>query len=194
MINHHASAHLPTEWGDFVISAFRDSETQLEYIALIKGSVNGMKDVLVRIHSGCVTGDIFTSKKCDCREQLVASMQSIEAEGNGVIIYDTQQEGRGLGLSEKIKAYALQENGLDTVQANHELGFDSDLRDYSAAANIIEFLKIVSIQLLTNNPDKINQMKKYGIIITKRVPVLIAPNKHNSNYLSTKKQKMGHLL
>ena len=140
MIEQHASAHLPTQRGDFLVIALRDSETRKEYVALVKGNVAGREDILVRVHSGCVTGDIFTSKKCDCREQLVASMQSIEAEGCGAIIYDIQQEGRGVGLTQKIKAYELQEKGLDTVQANHELGFDSDLRDYSVAAKIIEFL------------------------------------------------------
>lgn len=186
-----ASAILPTKYGIFKIIVFKSKRDNLEHIALVKGE-NFKEPVLVRIHSQCLTGDIFNSLKCDCGDQLKKSLITI-GKNNGVLIY-LNQEGRGLGLNNKIKAYSLQETGLDTVDANNHLGLPTDTRNYRIGAEILKNLKITTINLLTNNPDKIEQLKKYGININKRVPLEIIPNHINESYLRTKKNKLGHKL
>lgn len=186
-----AQATLPTKFGIFQISIFK-SKDNLEHAALIKGK-NFDKEVLVRIHSQCLTGDTFSSLRCDCREQLQQSLKKISRARNGVLIY-LNQEGRGIGLTNKIRAYALQENGLDTVTANEQLGFAADQRNYKIAAQILKKLNINQINLLTNNPDKVNQLRRLGVNIKKCLPLEIAPNKTNNTYLKTKKYKMNHKL
>jgi GTP cyclohydrolase II len=188
-----AQANLPTRYGNFVIAGFQSARDNKEHTALIKGDVAGKRDVPVRVHSECHTGDIFGSLKCDCREQLEASMRYIASNSYGVVIY-LRQEGRGIGLLNKIKAYHLQDQGLDTIEANECLGFPSDLREYSDAAKIITILKIKSVALLTNNPEKIEGLEKEGIEVTRRIPLHSTPNDHNRRYLSTKMKKMGHLV
>jgi GTP cyclohydrolase II len=187
-----AQAKLPTRYGDFIIAGFRTSRGGKEHTALIRGDVSGKSGVPVRIHSECHTGDIFGSLKCDCREQLDASIRYIASKQFGVLIY-LRQEGRGIGLLNKIKAYHLQDLGLDTIEANECLGFPGDLREYSDAAKIISILQIKSVALLTNNPEKIEGIKKEGIEVTCRIPLRATPNKHNRRYLTTKLKKMGHL-
>lgn len=187
-----ASATLPTQYGVFKIIVFKSKQDNLEHVALVKGR-NFKKPVLVRIHSRCLTGDIFSSLRCDCREQLIASLTKISKVKNGVLIY-LNQEGRGIGLTNKIKAYDLQENGLDTVEANKALGLPTDSRSYSIAARMLKKLGINTINLLTNNPDKINQLVQYGITVKKRIPLEITPHPAVLNYLETKKNKMGHKL
>lgn len=185
--------HLPTKYGNFLMKVFHTNIDDLDHIALIKGEIKEKKDVLVRVHSECITGDLFSSCRCDCGDQLIKSMEIIEQEGEGVILY-MRQEGRGIGLLNKVKAYALQEKGMDTVEANHTLGFDVDLRDYGIGAQILKKLGLSSIRLLTNNPRKIVGLKGHGLIVCERVPLVIEPNKHNNCYLETKKQKLNHLL
>ncbi len=186
------SAILPTAYGIFKIIIYTSDKDGLEHAALVKGK-KLKDDVLVRIHSQCLTGDTFSSLRCDCREQLTAGLEKIANSENGVLIY-LNQEGRGIGLTNKIKAYSLQEKGFDTVDANNTLGLPSDARDYLIAANILKDLNIKSIQLLTNNPDKINQLKTFGITIVKRIPLEATPNHIDINYLKTKKNKFGHKL
>lgn len=188
-----ACSKLPTKFGDFSIFVFKNEIDHKEHLAIVKGDVNGQSDVLLRIHSECLTGDVFGSKRCDCGEQLDAALRSIEKEGTGVVVY-MRQEGRGIGLTNKIKAYALQEQGLDTVEANVELGFPPDMREYSLAAQIIKYLGIKSIRLLTNNLEKRHGLEHWGISVSKRVPLIIPANKINASYLHTKEVKMGHLL
>ncbi len=182
-----AKANLPTSFGTFEVYAFKSSDEK-EHIALMSGE---SEEVNVRIHSKCLTGDTFCSLRCDCRAQLEASLELIGKEG-GVLIY-LDQEGRGIGLSNKIKAYALQEHGRDTVDANIELGFDADLRDYSVAVGILKFLRIKKIRLITNNPNKMKGLEGDGIEIVERISLNTVPNKFNKNYLETKKKKLGHL-
>lgn len=182
------SAILPTEYGTFKISVY-----QGEHTVLIKGANLSIEPVLVRIHSQCLTGDTFLSLRCDCRQQLHQSMKLIQKEDRGVIIY-LNQEGRGIGLANKIKAYALQDSGLDTVEANKKLGLEADPRNYKIAAQILKYLKISKISLLTNNPDKENQIKRYGITVVNCIPLEVIPNRNNKNYLQTKKNKLGHKL
>ena len=182
-----ASAILPTKYGLFKILIYKSDAV------LIMGNIKNQKPVLVRIHSLCLTGDSFYSLRCDCGWQLQTSMEKIQKAGRGIIIY-LNQEGRGIGLNNKIKAYALQDKGLDTVDANHVLGLPTDTRDYSPAADILKDLHIQSINLLTNNPRKIDQLEKYGIAVRKRIPLEVTPNKNNKNYLKTKKEKLGHHL
>ncbi len=188
-----AEAHLPTEYGDFRIIAYRDTLSDIIHIALIKGMVEGKKDVLVRVHSECLTGDVFASQRCDCGGQVHSALKRIEEESEGVFLY-MKQEGRGIGLLNKVKAYRLQEQGFDTVEANEELGFPPDLRDYGIGAQILADLGLSSIRLLTNNPKKVVGLEGYGLYITERIPIEICPNEINKEYLQTKKKKLGHLL
>ena len=186
-------ADLPTEYGHFRIIPFRQKSNGLEHVALIKGEWKPDEPVLVRMHSSCATGDIFASQRCDCGEQLHKSMQLIEKEGKGAIVY-LIQEGRGIGLMNKIAAYKLQEQGLDTVDANIHLGFDPDLRDYGVGAQILREIGISKIRLLTNNPVKRVGLEGYGLEIVENVPIEITPNPYNERYLHTKKERMGHTL
>jgi GTP cyclohydrolase II len=188
-----ATTQLPTRYGVFQLAGFYDTGAKKEHTALLKGDVDGSKECTVRIHSECHTGDIFGSLKCDCRDQLESSIEYISSQECGVLIY-LKQEGRGIGLLNKIKAYKLQELGLDTVEANEFLGFPDDMRDYSVAAKIIQILGIKSVALLTNNPEKIKGLRKEGIIIVRRIPLVVKPNSYNEMYLKTKRKKMGHLL
>lgn len=184
---------MPTFYGDFRLIPFRQKDNGLEHVALIKGDVSDGSPVLVRVHSSCVTGDIFASKRCECGEQLHLAMQMIEKEGRGAVIY-LNQEGRGIGLMDKIRAYKLQENGLDTVDANLHLGHKADERDYGVGTNILHALGIRKMRLMTNNPMKRIGLEGYGLEITENVPIEVAPNKYNSRYMHTKKERMGHVL
>lgn len=184
---------MPTQYGDFRLIPFRQLDNGLEHVALIKGDVSDGEPVLVRVHSSCMTGDIFGSKRCECGEQLHLAMQMIEKEGRGAVIY-LNQEGRGIGLMDKIRAYKLQENGLDTVDANLHLGHQADERDYGVGANILHELGIKKMNLLTNNPMKRIGLEGYGLEIVKNVPLEVAPNEYNSRYMHTKKERMGHVL
>ncbi len=186
-------ADLPTDYGHFRIIPFRQKSNGLEHVAIFKGKWDKEEPVLVRMHSSCATGDIFGSKRCDCGEQLHRSMQLIEKEGKGVVVY-LLQEGRGIGLMNKIAAYKLQEQGLDTVDANIHLGFDPDLRDYGVGAQILRELGVGKIKLLTNNPVKRVGLEGYGLEIVENVPIEVTPNKYNERYLHTKKERMGHTL
>ncbi|MBI2196354.1 GTP cyclohydrolase II [Candidatus Daviesbacteria bacterium] len=187
-----SSATLPTTYGVFKIIIYRSPEDGLEHTVLIKGQ-NLTGPVLVRIHSQCLTGESFSSHRCDCQDQLIKSLTKISKTKVGVLIY-LSQEGRGIGLGNKIKAYALQEKGLDTVEANEQLGFAADSRSYKVAAQILKDLKIKQINLLTNNPDKTNQLKNFGIKVNRVIPLEITSNPINISYLKTKKNKMGHKL
>ncbi len=182
---------LPTEYGNFELIPFRQKSNGLEHVALIKGEFTEDEPVLLRVHSSCVTGDIFGSKRCDCGQQLHEAMLKIEKEGKGALIY-MNQEGRGIGLFNKIKAYKLQEEGMDTVEANLELGFEDDERDYGVGAQIIRELGIRKIRLMTNNPVKRVGLEGYGLEIVENVPLEIEPNEHNQFYMKTKKLRMGH--
>lgn len=192
MVQLAADSELPTEYGDFHIYVFKNDVDHKEHLAIVKGDIHDGEDVPVRVHSECLTGDVFGSKRCDCGDQLHNAMRMLEKDGRGMIIY-MRQEGRGIGLTNKIKAYALQEKGYDTVEANVELGFAPDLREYSLAAQIIRFFGIKSINLLTNNPTKRSNLEHWGVVITKRVPIIVPPNNVNVGYMRTKQKKMGHL-
>ncbi|SUB78746.1 bifunctional 3,4-dihydroxy-2-butanone-4-phosphate synthase/GTP cyclohydrolase II [Porphyromonas macacae] len=185
--------HMPTSRGDFRLIPFRQVSNGLEHIALIKGDVSDGEPVLVRMHSSCATGDIFGSRRCECGDQLHKAMEMIEKEGRGVVVY-LNQEGRGIGLMDKMKAYKLQEQGLDTVEANLHLGHNADERDYGVGAQILKHLKISKMRLLTNNPVKRIGLEAYGLEVVQTVPIEIAPNPHNAFYLETKKKRMGHTL
>ncbi len=184
---------MPTRFGEFVLHLYESEVDAYHHIALVKGEINPEEPVLVRVHSQCLTGDLFHSLRCDCGEQLEEAMRMIERRGRGVLLY-MRQEGRGIGLVNKIKAYHLQDQGLDTVEANEALGFRPDLRDYGIGAQILQDLGVRKIELMTNNPKKVIGLKGYGLEIVKRVPIEIAPNKVNFKYLATKRDKMGHLI
>ncbi|NRD22878.1 GTP cyclohydrolase II [Winogradskyella litoriviva] len=184
---------LPTKYGHFEIVPFQEKATGIEHMALIKGNFTAKDTVLTRIHSSCATGDLFGSLKCDCGEQLNEAMKIIENNGSGVIVY-LQQEGRGIGLMNKMKAYKLQELGMDTIEANIELGFAEDERDYKIGAEILSALGVSKLNLLTNNPDKIIGLEQHGIEIIKRIPLIIKSNPFNKFYLDTKENHMGHQL
>lgn len=191
--NDTASAVLPTRHGLFRVHAFSPAIMAQEHLALVKGDVRGMESVAVRIHSECLTGDVFGSRRCDCRAQLESSLSIIGQEGVGAIFY-LRQEGRGIGLFNKIKAYRLQEEGLDTVEANLKLGFENDHRRYADAATLIRCLEIRSVRLITNNLDKISGLRMEGIAVVGRIPLITEPDEHNAHYLRTKADKLGHLL
>jgi len=193
LIQREISVQMPTKWGDFDLIAFRQKDTGQEHLALIKGQWTEDDAVLCRVHSSCLTGDIFGSCRCDCGEQLQKAMELIEEEGRGVIIY-MNQEGRGIGLLNKLRAYKLQEQGLDTVEANLKLGFSMDERDYGVGAQIIRDLGIKKMRLISNNPKKRTGLVGYGLEIVENVPLQIESNPHNAKYLATKKLKMGHTL
>ena len=193
LVERVAAVELPTKFGDFKAIGYETTVDDKCHLAIIKGEVAGQDDVLVRVHSECLTGDALGSLRCDCREQLLAALQRIEAEGQGVVLY-MRQEGRGIGLANKLKAYELQDQGRDTVEANEELGFEDDMRDYGIGAQILSDLELGSIRLMTNNPRKIVGLEGYGLKISKRVPHMIEPNKVNKDYLKTKKDKLGHML
>ena len=193
LITREIGVDMPTNWGDFDLIAYRQTNTQEIHLALIKGSWDKDEPVLVRVHSSCATGDIFGSCRCDCGPQLHAAMELVEQEGKGVVLY-MNQEGRGIGLINKLKAYKLQEEGMDTVQANLALGLPMDSRDYGVGAQILRDLNISKIRLISNNPQKRVGLLGYGLEIVEQVPIEIQPNPHNEKYLQTKRDKMGHTI
>jgi GTP cyclohydrolase II len=188
-----AMAELPTRFGDFHIVAFENNRDGKEHVAITRGDVIGAENVPVRLHSECLTGDALGSLRCDCRDQLESALKSIGQMERGMVLY-LRQEGRGIGLINKIRAYSLQDEGLDTVEANLALGFRDDERDYAVAAHMLMSLKIKSVQLMTNNPKKIDQLTQYGIQVNGRIPHIMEPNDHNRFYLETKAAKSGHMI
>jgi len=188
-----AVANLPSRFGDFQIVAFLNDKDGKEHVALVHGDVCGVPEVPVRLHSECLTGDAFGSLRCDCRDQLLTAMEAVCDQPCGVILY-LRQEGRGIGLVNKMRAYQLQDFGMDTVEANVALGFRDDERDYQIAAHMLNALDISSVCLLTNNPKKIDDLKRHGVDVAGRIPVMIEPNEHNKRYLETKLRKSGHML
>ena len=187
------TVRMPTDFGEFDLHLYRSTTDGQHHLALVKGEVTGQAGVLVRVHSECLTGDVFGSRRCDCGPQLHQAMKQIAQEGRGVIVY-MRQEGRGIGLAPKILAYKLQERGLDTVQANLKLGFKMDLREYGLGAQILVDLGLKTIRLLTNNPKKIVGLEGYGLEVIEQVPIRVPPNPHNARYLKTKREKLGHLV
>jgi 3,4-dihydroxy 2-butanone 4-phosphate synthase/GTP cyclohydrolase II len=193
LVKREVEVRLPTDYGVFTAVAYSNEVDRKEHVALVKGRIDSMRPTLVRVHSECLTGDVFHSHKCDCGPQLDAALRMIDEAGSGVLLY-MRQEGRGIGLINKLKAYKLQEQGLDTVDANIKLGFAPDLRDYGIGAQILKDLGVRKMRLLTNNPRKIRGLEGYGLEVVERVPIQIRENEDNANYLHTKKQKLGHLL
>jgi len=188
-----ASSRLPTKFGDFTIHAFEDSLTLQEHVALTMGDISNGLPALARVHSECLTGDGFGSLRCDCGPQLEAAMQRVANEGRGVILY-LRQEGRGIGLVNKVRAYALQDAGADTVEANEQLGFAADLREYSMCEHMLQHLGVSKVRLMTNNPLKVEALAAHNIEVVERVPLITGNNPHNEGYLQTKTDKMGHML
>lgn len=193
IVETYAEAELPSRYGSFRIVAFVNNRDDEDHVALVKGNVEGKEDVLTRVHSQCLTGDVLGSLKCDCGEQLERALHQIGDADCGILLY-MRQEGRGIGLADKIKAYGLQDEGMDTVEANRHLGFDDDLRDYDVAAEMLELLGPDSIQLMTNNPSKLEGLEENGIEVAERLPIKVIPNPYNAQYLETKRTKSGHLL
>ncbi len=193
LVEHVETVRLPTDYGEFDLHLYRSKTDGQHHLALVRGDVAGRKNVLVRVHSECLTGDVFGSRRCDCGPQLHQAMRQVAEAGRGVIVY-MRQEGRGIGLAPKIKAYKLQEQGYDTVEANQKLGYGMDLREYGLGAQILVDLGLKTIRLLTNNPKKLVGLVGYGLEIVEQVPITVKPNPHNARYLKTKRQKMGHLL
>ncbi|PJA26926.1 MAG: bifunctional 3,4-dihydroxy-2-butanone-4-phosphate synthase/GTP cyclohydrolase II [candidate division Zixibacteria bacterium CG_4_9_14_3_um_filter_46_8] len=193
LVHQEAEVDFPTQYGHFRMHLYGSDIDDHHHVALVKGKVSGKENILVRVHSQCLTGDVFHSLRCDCGDQLITAMKMIEKEGLGVLLY-MRQEGRGIGLANKIKAYELQDNGRDTVEANIELGFEPDLRDYGVGAQILRDLGLSSIRLLTNNPKKIVALKGHGLKVTNRIRLEVENNKYNLHYLETKRDKLGHLL
>ena len=192
-INFVESSVLPTEIADFQVHAFTEIDSDKDHLAITIGDIGSGEPILSRIHSQCITGESFFSLRCDCRNQLSQSLREIAEKGAGVIFY-LQQEGRGIGLSNKIKAYKLQDDGMDTVEANHQLGFLEDERNYEIVATMAKHLDIKSVDLLTNNPRKIKALETMGLIVNKRIPLLSSSNEYNEKYLTTKAKKLGHLM
>ena len=192
LVTRHDAIHLPSTFGDFTLIPYKEN-TGAVHLAIMKGDVSGKEQVLVRVHSECLTGDVFGSQRCDCGDQLATALQMIEKEGLGVVLY-MRQEGRGIGLLHKLQAYHLQEKGFDTIEANKLLGFSADLRDYGVGAQILRDLGVTSMRLLTNNPKKVVGLEGYGLHISGRVPIEIQATSHNKEYLQTKKEKLGHIL
>ena len=188
-----AEVKIATKFGNFNFAGYSDKIENKEYIAIIKGDIRNKENVSVRLHSECLTGDVFGSKRCDCQDQLHRALHEIEEKGEGLLIY-SRQEGRGIGILNKLKAYKLQDEGYDTVEANHQLGFEDDLRDYAIAAQIIKDLGVKSVSLKTNNPLKIKGLEQYGVNVASREEIEIKVNVYDKKYLKTKKEKMGHIL
>jgi 3,4-dihydroxy 2-butanone 4-phosphate synthase/GTP cyclohydrolase II len=193
LIERVVATRLPTAFGEFDVVGYRSLVDDKHHVAMVKGDVDGASDVLVRVHSECLTGDVFHSLRCDCGEQLESALAMIEAEGTGVLLY-LAQEGRGIGLLNKLKAYNLQDRGRDTVDANLELGLPVDLRDYGIGAQILVDLGLTSIRILTYNPKKIRGLEGYGLSVTEQIPIVHAPNPHNEGYLRAKRDRLGHSL
>jgi GTP cyclohydrolase II len=187
------TSELPSEIADFKVHAFTEKQSEKDHLAITLGDINSADSILARIHSQCITGESFFSLRCDCRFQLTESLKLIAKKGSGVVFY-LQQEGRGIGLSNKIRAYKLQDKGLDTVEANHHLGFNDDERNYEIVSAMANHLKIKTVDLMTNNPKKIDALKKSGLRVNRRIPIRIESNTHNKSYLNTKVKKLGHLM
>src|SRR5258705_10579403 len=193
LVERMTTVQMPTAYGEFTAVAFRETLTGKHHVALVKGDVDGVENVLVRVHSECLTGDVFHSLRCDCGEQLEQALTQIAAEERGVLLY-MAQEGRGIGLLNKLRAYELQENGFDTVEANLELGFPADARDWGIGNQILADLGLSTIRILTNNPKKISGLEGYGLQVVEQVPIETAPTAENARYLATKRDKLGHKL
>lgn len=192
-LRHLVTCRLPTAWGEFTMHALETSPDGLENVALTMGRIDDQEPVLTRVHSECLTGDTLFSLRCDCGPQLQAALRAIAAAGRGVLLY-LRQEGRGIGLVNKIRAYSLQESGVDTVDANRQLGLPDDARDYTIAADLLTCLGVQRIRLITNSPNKVAALTRLGIEVVERVPLKVASNKHNVGYLQTKRRRMGHFL
>jgi len=193
LVERVVSVRLPTDYGDFQAVAYRETLTGKQHVALVKGQVEGEEDVLVRVHSECLTGDVFHSRRCDCGEQLEQALARIETEGRGVVLY-LAQEGRGIGLLNKLRAYELQEQGLDTVEANLQLGFKADTREYGIGNQILADLGLTTIRILTNNPRKLTGIDGFGLTVVEQIPIEVEPNDENRGYLETKREKLGHTI